>query len=239
MPMRSRLIQAKATAPKVGELLLYGDVGPSEWGMIDGKSVADALKGLGDVSVINLRIDSAGGGVFDGMAIYNQLKRHPATVNVTVDGLAASIASVIAMAGDTIQMGEGTQMMIHDASSFAWGNAGELRRTADLLDSISGDIAEIYARRSGRTSAEIRDLMTAETWFKAQEAVDAKLADQTVVGDPSVQAHLEPEEAARFKHPPKALLARARDQHSASRVASMTARVQALTRLSRSAAAQT
>lgn len=239
MALRKSLIQAKATAPKVGELLLYGDVGPSDWGMIDAKSVNDALKQLGDVSVINLRIDSAGGGVFDGMAIYNQLKRHPAAVNVTVDGLAASIASVIAMAGETIQMGEGTQMMIHDASTFAWGNAGEMRRTADLLETISSDIAAIYARRSGKPADELRDLMTAETWLTAQQAVDIGLADDTVLGDSAAQAHLEPEVAARFKHPPKALLARVRDQHSASRVASMAARAQTLMRPNRSATAQT
>jgi ATP-dependent protease ClpP protease subunit len=87
------------------------------------------------------------------------------------------------------------------------GNAGEMRKTADLLDSISGDIAEIYARRSGRTVAEIRDLMRDETWFRAQEAVDAKLADSVVAGAP-VEAHLDEEQAKRFKHPPKSLLAR-------------------------------
>lgn len=223
MPIRSRLIQAKTTAPRTGELLLYGDVGPSEWGMIDAKSANEALKQLGDVAVINLRIDSAGGGVFDGMAIYNQLKRHAAAVHVTVDGLAASIASVIAMAGDSITMGEGTQMMIHDASTFAWGNAGEMRRTADLLDSISGDIAAIYARRSGKPVAEIRDMMMAETWLTASQAKEAGLADAVTVPDTAVQAHLEPEEAARFKHPPKVLLS-VRQQHGESRVASMAAR---------------
>ena len=235
--MRKRHFQAKATA-KVGEIVLYADIGPSDWGMIDGKTVSAALKELGDVEIINLRIDSAGGGVFDGMAIYNQLKRHPATVHVTVDGLAASIASVIAMAGETITMGEGTQLMIHDASTFAWGNAGEMRKTADLLDSISGDIAEIYARRSGRSVAEVRELMRNETWLRAQEAVDAKLADSVIAGAP-VEAHLSDEQAARFKHPPKSLLARARDQHSASRVADMAARAQRYLRPSRSAAPQT
>jgi hypothetical protein len=113
-----------------------------------------------------------------------------------------------------------------------------MRKTADLLDSISGDIAEIYARRSGRTVAEIRDLMRDETWFRAQEAVDAKLADSVVAGAP-VKAHLDEEQAKRFKHPPKSLLARARDQHSASRVADMAARAQRYLRPTRSAAPQT
>jgi len=221
MKPRQHLIQAKA-ANKVGELLLYGDVGPSEWGMIDERSFADALKSLGDVSTINLRINSPGGSAFSGIAMYNMLMRHPARVVVDVDGLAASIASVIAMAGDEIRMGDGAQLMIHDASSIAWGNAAEMRRTAELLDSISGDIASIYARRSGRPVDELRALMQAETWLGAQESVDAKLADSVTAG-PSVTASLTDAEAARFKHPPKALLT-VRDQHSASRIASMAAR---------------
>lgn len=204
-PSQRHQFQARATAAKRGEILFYGDVGPSDWGMIDEKTFADALKGMGDVEVIDLRINSAGGSAFSGLAIYNQLMRHPARIEVSVDGLAASIASVIAMAGDDVRMGEGSQMMIHDASVFAWGNADELRRNADLLDSISGDLAAIYARRTGRPVAEMRDLMKAETWFTAEEAFKAGLAD-TVVEDATAQAHLEPVEAARFRHPPKALL---------------------------------
>ncbi|MEI6317425.1 MAG: head maturation protease, ClpP-related [Pseudomonadota bacterium] len=198
-------IEARASSkPDTGEILLYADVGPYEWGMVDERSFADALKQLGDVKTINLRINSAGGSAFSGVAIYNQLKRHPARVEVDVDGLAASIASVIAMAGDEIRMGEGAQMMIHDASSLSWGNAESMRRTADLLDTISGDLAEIYARRSGRSVAEIRDLMKAETWFTAAQAVDAKLAD--VVTAVPVQARMDPQVAARFRYPPKNLL---------------------------------
>lgn len=213
-----------ARAPKAGrgELLLYADVGPSEWGMVDEKAFADELKKLGEVKAIDLRINSAGGSAFSGLAIYNMLKRHPASITVHVDGLAASIASIIAMAGDEVLMGEGAQMMIHDASAVSWGNAAEMRRTAELLDSISGDLAEIYARRSGRPSAEIRDLMRAESWFGAAEAVEAKLADRVVAGE-KVEAHLEPEQAARFKHPPKALLS-VRQIHSNARVADMAAR---------------
>jgi ATP-dependent Clp protease, protease subunit len=204
-PSQRHQFQARATANKRAEIQFYGDVGPSEWGMIDEKAFADALKGMGDVEVIDLRINSAGGSAFSGVAIYNQLMRHPARIEVTIDGLAASIASVVAMAGDSVTMGAGTQMMIHDASVFSWGNAAELRRNADLLDSISGDLAAIYARRTGRPVGELRDLMKAETWFTAEEAFKAGLAD-TVLEDATAQAHLEPVEAARFRHPPKALL---------------------------------
>ena len=221
MPRRYEIV-AKASGPKRGELLLYGDVGPSDWGMIDEKSFADALKSLGDVAAIDLRINSAGGSAFSGIAMYNQLMRHPASVTVHVDGLAASIASVIAMAGESLVMGDGAQLMIHDASSLAWGNAAEMRRTADLLDSVSGDIAAIYARRSGRAVDDIRTLMQAETWFGAQEAVDAKLATAVAAGE-SVTASLTESEATRFKHPPKELLG-VKAQHAASRIASMAAR---------------
>lgn len=213
----------KADRPQTAEVLLYGDIGPAEWGMIDDKVFAEQLRALGDVQTIQLRIDSAGGSAFTGLSIYNQLKRHPARVEVSVDGIAASIASIIAMAGDEVVMGEGAQMMIHDASAITWGNAAEMHRTGDLLDSISDDLAEIYARRSGRPAAEIRDLMRSETWFRASEAVDAKLAERVTAPSAEVKAHLEPEEAARFKHPPKALLS-VRDQHSVSRVANMAAR---------------
>lgn len=220
--MRTKLIQARATAKDRGELLLYGDVGPSEWGMIDERAFADQLKSLGDVKTIELRINSPGGSAFSGIAMYNQLMRHPARVEVHVDGLAASIASVIAMAGDDIVMGEGAQMMIHDASSIAWGNAGEMRKTADLLDSISEEIALIYARRTNRPVAELRDAMREETWFTGEAAVEARLADRVVAGQP-VEARLEPDVAARFRRPPKALLS-PRAQHSASRIASIAER---------------
>lgn len=218
----NRILARAGKTPEVGELLLYGDVGPAEYGMIDEKAFAAELKKLGEVRTIQLRINSAGGSAFSGLAIYNQLKRHPARVEVTVDGLAASIASVIAMSGEAIRMGEGTQLMVHDASALTWGNAAEMQRTAELLDSISQDLAEIYARRSGRPAHAMRELMRAETWLTAGEAVEAKLADE-VVAAPQVEASLTPFAAARFKHPPKALLS-VRQQHGVSRVADMAAR---------------
>lgn len=199
-------LQARATASKAAEILLYDDIGPSEFGLIDEKSFAEVLAKVGDATVINLRINSNGGSAFPGLAIYNMLKRHPARVEVDVDGLAASIASIIAMAGESIRMGEGSQIMIHDASTFAWGNARELIRTAALLDSMDADLADIYARRTGKPAAEIRDLMHAETWFGAQAAVESGFADALNDSAP-VQVRLEPQAAARFKHPPKQLLA--------------------------------
>lgn len=135
-----------------------------------------------DVDTINLRINSPGGEVFDGIAIHSTLKAHKAHINVIVDGLAASAASFIAMAGDTRTMTRHSNLMIHDASTLAWGDAAEMRRTADLLDRLSGTIANIYTQRCGKDAGYWRDLMREETWFNAEEAVEYGLADQ-VEGD--------------------------------------------------------
>jgi len=205
MPSNPRLFQARAHSPRAGEILLYRDIGPAEWGMVDAEMFAKALDELGEVERIDLRIDSAGGSAFTGLAIYNQLVRHPARVDVTVDGVAASIASIIAMAGETVRMGAGARLMIHDAYSIVWGNAEAMTREAQLLDGISRDLAEIYADRTGRPAAQIRDLMRAETWMSAQEAVEGKFAD-ALVDEERVKASLTPEQAARFRHPPKDLL---------------------------------
>lgn len=129
---------------------------------------------------IELRINSIGGDVYDGITIHNALKQHPAEVNITVDGVAASIASVIAMAGDTVTMARGSQMMIHDAFTAAVGNAKHLRDQADLLDRFSDTISAFYADRAGGAPEQWRERMRAETWYDADEAVKAGLADNVV-----------------------------------------------------------
>lgn len=133
-----------------------------------------------DVDTIDLRLNSPGGEVFDGIAIHNALKNHPATVNVTVDGLAASAASFIAMAGDRIVMGRGSQMMIHNAHGMCIGEAKDMRQLADQLDRIGDTIAGFYAERAGGDVAEWRERMAAETWYSGEEAVAAGLADEYV-----------------------------------------------------------
>lgn len=163
-------IEAKADS---ADVFVYDEIG--YWGT----SAADFAQQLAalDVKTINLRINSPGGEVFDGIAIHNALMNHPAKVNVSVDGLAASIASVICMAGDSITMQQGAQMMIHDASGFAFGNAADMRALADVLDQLSDTIAGFYAERAGGTVTSWRDTMRAETWYTADEAVKAGLAD--------------------------------------------------------------
>lgn len=136
-----------------------------------------------NASKIDVHINSPGGEVFDGIAIFNALKNHPANVTCYVDALAASAASFIAQAGDRVVMARNATMMIHDASGLCIGNAADMRTLADLLDKSSDTIASIYADRAGGGLAHWRNLMKAESWFNADEAVTAGLAD-VVAGSP-------------------------------------------------------
>lgn len=165
-------------ADDVAEILIYDEI--SFWGVDAGAFNADLAQVT--ASTINLRINSPGGSVFDGVAIYNALKGHGARVNVTIDGLAASIASVIALAGDRVTMGEGSFMMIHDPWALAIGNAADMRETADVLEKIGGSMADIYTANSDMSRADVLAAMADETWYTAPEAVDVGLADETHEG---------------------------------------------------------
>lgn len=145
-----------------------------------GVAAEDFVKDLAalDVETIQLWVNSPGGSVYDGVAIMNALRRHPAKVVATVDGIAASAASFIIQAADEVVMGQGTELMIHDAWSFSYGNAEAMRETADNLDRLSETIASLYAERAGGDVAQWREFMLAETWYTAEEAVAAGLADR-------------------------------------------------------------
>lgn len=164
---------------KRGEILLYGPVGVN----FGGQSASDfqrQLQALGHVDEVNLRINSEGGDVFDGRAIYTSLVRHKARVTVDVDGLAGSIASLVAMAADKgqLRMAEGSMMMIHKPWSIAMGSAADLRQRADLLEKVEGEIIETYHHRSLVDRGQLAQWMDQETWLTAEEAVSAGLADQ-------------------------------------------------------------
>lgn len=131
---------------------------------------------------IDLRINTPGGEVFDGMAIFNALERHPANITVHIEGIAASIGGVIAMAGDTVNIAKNAHIMIHAAWSFVIGNSDDMRKQADLLDRIDSTIADIFVERTGQDMQTIVDIMDDETWLTGQEAVDAGFADN-VTGD--------------------------------------------------------
>jgi ATP-dependent Clp protease protease subunit len=171
--------EMKKIGKERGEILLYGLIGQDWFGEGNSsKGFAKDLKALGDVKTIDLRIDSEGGDVFTGKAIYSLLNDHTAEIVVHVDGLAASAASFIAMVGDTIEMAEGAFMMIHDCWSFAIGNAAELRKTADLLDKVNDTIIEVYVGRTGAKDTDVRKWMADETWMTAKECVKLGFADK-------------------------------------------------------------
>jgi ATP-dependent Clp protease protease subunit len=183
-----------------GELLIYDAIGEDMWtgGGVTPKGVAEQLKALAGVKTLNIYINSPGGSVFDGEAIYNQLRRFEATKNVIVDGLAASAASFIAMAGDKITMGHGSQMMIHRAMGGAYGFESDLRAVADVLGMLSGTIADIYAKRTGKSRDEVLALMDAETWMDPAKALELGFADEVVTEEPME----EPKSRATSMAPP-------------------------------------
>lgn len=161
-----------------GEIWLYDQIGGGFWDEgISAKSFQKELTALGKITTINLRINSPGGDVFDGLAIYNQLKGHPARVVVDIDGLAASIASVIAMAGDEIRMAGNAMMMIHDPHGVAIGGSSEMMRVAALLDQVKGNLADTYAARTGNQRSMVETWMADETWLTADAAVQMGFAD--------------------------------------------------------------
>jgi ATP-dependent Clp protease protease subunit len=172
---------------KRGEIWLYDQVGEGLFGGMSAKTFADEVQRLGKVDVINLHINSPGGSVFDGVAIYNTLKSHPARVLVSIDAVAASIASVIAMAGDEIEVAENAMMMIHDPTGVAAGGADDMRKTADLLDQVKNVIASTYIKRTKRTEADILSMMAEETWMSAADAVDMGFAD-VIIADQRIAA---------------------------------------------------
>jgi ATP-dependent Clp protease, protease subunit len=149
----------------------WGDEG------IDTADVISELQQHRDAKTVKVRINSVGGAAFGGVAMYNALQDHPGAVTCCVEGLAASAASLVAMAGKTV-MGKGSMMMIHSPSTLAMGNAAELRKTADVLDKVQDALAEIYQAKTGKSLAEINDLLDDETWMTAAEACAAGFADE-------------------------------------------------------------
>jgi ATP-dependent Clp protease, protease subunit len=159
----------------VGNIAIYDESGI---GGISAASFANELKALGNVNLIHLSINSPGGDVFAGLTIHNLLARHPAKVRVTVDGIAASIASLIAMAGDEVVMPDNAMMMIHDPAGIVVGGADDMRDLAEALDKIKTSMAGTYAAKSGLPRERVEQIMADETWLTAHEAVDLGFADR-------------------------------------------------------------
>lgn len=204
-------IKQEASKPNDADMYIDGEIVTDEWKDSDTSAAGfrDALKSLGNVKTINLHINSPGGSVFEGIAIYNMLKRCKSQVNVYVDGLAASIASVIAMSGDAIFMPSNSMMMIHNPWTMAVGNATELRKQADDLDKITQASVTTYLEKAGDKLDEptLKQLMDDETWLTAQEAVDYGLADE-ITGANQMAASISHKMAERYKHVPEQLIAK-------------------------------
>lgn len=174
----------RSAAKADGEIEVLGEIGDSGWGAecTTAKMVKDQLKAIGKAPVL-VTINSPGGDAFEGIAIYNLLREHPAKVTVNVLGLAASAASIIAMAGDTIKMGSAAFLMIHSSSGIVIGNEADMREFAALLASIDAAVAKLYAARTGKPEAEMIAMMQKETWLTADEAVKSGFADVAVADD--------------------------------------------------------
>lgn len=170
-----------AKSKDAGEIYLYGPIGASFWGDgISANQFRQDLKALGAVKTIDVRINSEGGDVFDGKAIYSLLVEHQAAVTVHIDGLAASAASFIAMAGNTIEIAEGAFVMIHNARGACFGGEDDMLATATLLRTVNSTIVDVYAARTKNTPADLRKWMNAETWMTGKEAVEKGFADAVV-----------------------------------------------------------
>lgn len=183
-------VVAKADSSEV-DIFLYDHIVSSEaeaewWGGVAPESFVKAVYAVDPSHTINLRVNSPGGSVFAARAMEHALRAHKGKVVVHIDGLAASAATFVSMAGDEIVMSKGAMFMIHKAWTGMWGNAEDLRKEADLLDKIDGTLAETYADKTGKDIAAITEWMAAETWFTAQEALDAGFA--TSIADKEAQA---------------------------------------------------
>ncbi|MFN6996940.1 MAG: head maturation protease, ClpP-related [Aquincola tertiaricarbonis] len=223
---------AKAANQKA-ELYIYDTIGADFFGDgITAKSVSDALKDFRPGAALDVYINSPGGSVFDGVAIYNQLMRWNGKKVVHIDGLAASIASVIAMAGDEIRIAENGLMMIHKAWGFCMGNDDDMLKYAASLKKVSDTISTTYVGRTKSDAKQIETWMAAETWMNADEAVERGFAD-VKTGEKAMKAEFAmlakfskvPEQLKRQAQAPDTLRARMdmRTQHLNRRPAGATA----------------
>ena len=171
-------IKAAAEGKSAAEVYIFDYIG--YWD-ISARNFIDELKAI-DADQIDLHINSPGGSVFDGVAIQNSIKHHKANVTVYIDGIAGSIASIIALSGDQVYIAENAYVMIHNPSSIVWGEAQDMLKEAEVLDKLADGLAGDYARQMDITTDEARALMDAETWYLGQEAVDAGYADSTFAG---------------------------------------------------------
>lgn len=188
------------------EIWIYEQIGEDFWSG-GGVTAKDFQKELSEIKAaqIDLHINSPGGQVFEGVAIYNMLKQHRATITTYIDGIAASIASVIALAGDRVVMAANALFMMHNPSGIVMGTATDMRKTADVLDKVRDTLLTVYTSKSTRSEKDIVDLLEAETWMNAEEAIEAGFADE-IGGEMDLAAcakFIPVMQQAKFKHIPE------------------------------------
>jgi ATP-dependent Clp protease protease subunit len=184
------------------ELFIYDDIGPSWAGMVGSEDVVRALGMLGS-GPVSVRINSPGGSVFEGYAIYNALKRHDGKVTTYNDGLAASAASIVFLSGEERVASNLSMVMIHEAATIAFGNANDFIQIADLLEKINGQIADLYVGISGKDKQEILEMMNQETWLDYEESKSMAFVTNTA-NVPNVDRKIVPQN--RYKKTPQAYL---------------------------------
>ncbi|EER9792673.1 Clp protease ClpP [Escherichia coli] len=183
------------------DIYIYDEIG--FWGVTAKQFISD-LNALGDITHINLHINSPGGEVFEGIAIFNALRNHGAGITVYVDGVAASMASLIAMAGDTVIMPENAFMMIHKPWGISGGDAEKMRTYADRLDKLESVMVPVYAQKTGKTTDEIAVMLADETWMSGAECLAHGFADQVT---PAVRAMacIQSKRTEEFKKMPESI----------------------------------
>ena len=210
---RKPVFRAALQADGTLELLVYEDIGENYWsgGGVTAKTVKQQIDEAGPFTRLAVRINSPGGDAFEGIAIHNLLRAQKKPIDVYVDGIAASAASVIAMAGDTITMGNSAMLMIHNAWSNCTGYADDMRKMGDTLDKVSASVAQTYIDRAGLSAADVKDLMDAESWLSAQDCIGKGLATAIAENDENDDAAMALagsfKALKRFKNAPRTLQA--------------------------------
>lgn len=200
--IRAHARAAADDAPKSAEVLIFGDIGESWWDeTVTAKQFVKDFAAI-DADTITVRINSYGGSVTDGIAIYNAIKRHPAQITVSIEAAAYSIASLISMAGDTVEMADNALLMIHAPWGYAVGNSADLRDMADTLDKYAQAMSSSYVSKSGKTQDDILALLTdgQDHWYTAQEALDAGFVDAVTSALPIAASAVIPQ-AALSRYP--------------------------------------
>jgi ATP-dependent Clp protease protease subunit len=191
------LFRVENAADDEATIYLYDVI--DAWFGVSAQMMVDALKSASGKTV-HLHINSPGGDVFESVAMASAISAHDGDVIVSIDGVAASAATRVALAGKEVRIADSGLLMIHNSWTIAWGNAEEIRKTADLLDKVDAGIVADYTRKTGASEQQVRDWMAAETWFNAQEALDNKFVDAI---DSTTQAAANKWDLSAYQNAPK------------------------------------